>query len=246
MKPEDVRVKLRVRKNARIERNEALGTGGKGWRVLLAGLGLAVILAGGCGYAAGTGDGRAGGTAERSTAPPAAEIGHPALGSPDAPVAMVEYADFQCPFCGKFARDTEPELIEKYVKDGTLRIEWRDFPYLGQESANAAFAARAAQAQGGFWRYHDLLYANQESTNSGAFSDEVLIRFAREAGLDVERFEGNMKGGKYEGIVADDFEESKAEGVSGTPTFLINGEALVGAQPREVFEDAIEKAAEDG
>lgn len=212
MKPEEVRVKPQTLEAAKLERNEALGTGGKGWRMLLAGLGLAVMLAGGCASAVGTGDGGAPGPAERSMAqggsgvPTSAEadLDHPSLGSPDAPVTMVEYSDFQCPFCGKFARETEPELIEKYVDDGTLRIEWRDFPYLGQESANAAFAARAAQAQGGFWRYHDILYANQESTNSGAFSDERLLGFAREAGLNVEKFEGDMKGGKYANLATAD------------------------------------------
>ena len=76
-----------------------------------------------------------------------------ALGEADAPVVMVAYSEFQCPFCGKFARDTEPVLIEKYVEDGTLRIEWRDFPYLGPESTVAARGGRAAAAQdrfGGF------------------------------------------------------------------------------------------------
>ena len=75
--------------------------------------------------------------------------------------------------------------MEEYVEDGTLRIEWHDFPYLGQESLTAAVAARAAQDQGMFWEYHDLLYRNQ----AGGFSLEKLIGLAGEAGLDVERFE---------------------------------------------------------
>jgi protein-disulfide isomerase len=70
--------------------------------------------------------------------------------------------------------------VQEYVEEGTLRIEWRDFPYLGQESVNAAMAARAAQAQGKFWEYHDLLYQNQ----SGGFPREKLVALAREAGLD--------------------------------------------------------------
>jgi protein-disulfide isomerase len=165
-------------------------------------------------------------------------LGHPALGDAGAPVVMIEYADFQCPFCGKFAREVEPKLVEKYVESGMLRMEWRDFPYLGQESAGAALAARAAQEQGKFWEYHDLLYENK----SGGFSYEKLVELAREAGLDVEQFESDLTSGRYEGAVARDFQEGQRMGITGTPTFVINGEVLAGLQPVEVFEDAIEQA----
>ena len=132
-------------------------------------------------------------------------------------------------------------MERRYIEDGTLRLEWRDFPYLGEESRRAAVAARAAQEQGKFWEYHDLLYENQGSKNAGAFSDESLIGFAREAGLDVERFESSFKGGKYEDIVEQVFREAQDAGIQGTPTFLINGRILVGAQPLEVFEQMIEE-----
>ena len=122
-----------------------------------------------------------------------------------------------------------------------MRLEWRDFPYLGEESRRAAVAARAAQEQEKFWEYHDLLYENQGSKNAGALSDESLIGFAREAGLDVERFESSFKGGKYEDIVEQVFREAQDAGIQGTPTFLINGRILVGAQPLEVFEQMIEE-----
>jgi len=135
----------------------------------------------------------------------------------------------------------EPELERRYIEDGTLRLEWRDFPYLGEESRKAAVAARAAQEQERFWEYHDLLYENQGSKNAGAFSDDSLIGFAREAGLDVERFESSFKGGKYEDIVEQVFREAQDAGIQGTPTFLINGRILMGAQPLEVFEQMIEE-----
>jgi protein-disulfide isomerase len=131
--------------------------------------------------------------------------------------------------------------VESYVEDGTLRLEWRDFPYLGQESANAALAARAAQDQGKFWEYHDLLYKNQ----SGGFSDERLIELAREAGLDVEKFEEDLASGRFEGSVVEDFQEGQQKGITGTPTFVINGRVLAGLQPLEVYEDAIEQAEEE-
>ena len=129
--------------------------------------------------------------------------------------------------------------MKEYVEDGTLRVEWRDFPYLGQESLNAAVAARAAQEQGKFWEYHELLYRNQ----SGGFSMEKLLGLADEAGLDVERFEGDLASpDRYTQVVAEDFREGQKRGISGTPTFVINGQVIAGLQPVEVYEDAIERA----
>ena len=131
--------------------------------------------------------------------------------------------------------------MERYVESGTLRLEWRDFPYLGQESVTAALAARAAQDQGKFWEYHDLLYENQ----AGGFSEERLIELAREAGLDVEKFEEDLASGRFEGSVVEDFQEGQQMGITGTPTFVINGRVLAGLQPLEVYEDAIEQAEEE-
>jgi protein-disulfide isomerase len=119
-----------------------------------------------------------------------------------------------------------------------LRIEWRDFPYRGQESVNAAVAARAAQGQGKFWEYHDLLYEEQSS----GFSDENLIALAKKAGLDVQRFEIDYKSARYAGLVRADFEKGQSIGVNGTPTFFINDRVLVGLQPLGVLEGAIEDA----
>ena len=129
--------------------------------------------------------------------------------------------------------------MEEYVEDGTLRIEWHDFPYLGQESLTAAVAARAAQDQGKFWEYHDLLYRNQ----SGGYPLEKLLGLAGEAGLDVERFESDLADpDRYTEIVADDFREGQQRGISGTPTFVINGRVIAGLQPLEVYEEAIAEA----
>jgi len=140
----------------------------------------------------------------------------------------------------------EPELVQRYVDDGTLRLEWRDFPYLGQESRRAAVAARAAQEQGKFWEYHDILFQNQSGENSGAFSDENLVAFAEEAGLDIERFEAALASGEYEEVVEEDFREAQDAGIQGTPSFTINGQPLVGAQPVETFARVIEAEAGNG
>ncbi len=132
--------------------------------------------------------------------------------------------------------------MQRYINDGTLRLEWHDFPYLGEESVQAAVAARAAQEQGKFWEYHDILYQNQDGENRGAFSEENLVAFSEEAGLDVERFEAALESGKYEEVVQEDFREAQDAGIQGTPTFEINGQPLVGLQPVETFAQAIEEA----
>ena len=166
-----------------------------------------------------------------------------ALGEVDAPVVMLAYSEFQCPFCGKFARDTEPTLIDKYVEDGTLRIEWRDFPYLGPESTTAAQGGRAAAEQDSFWEFHDEMYANQLPPNSGNLDEEYLADIADELGLDVDQFRADMKSKATDQGIARDFSEGQAIGVTGTPAFVINGVPVIGAQPTEVFEQTIEQAA---
>ena len=167
-----------------------------------------------------------------------------AIGDVDAPVVMLNYSEFQCPFCGKFARSTERTLVEKYVEDGTLRIEWRDFPYLGEESTRAAVAARAAGEQGKFWEFHDALFADQAPPNSGSLTEDHLVGVASDLGLDAERFRTDMSSRTIADAVARDFSEGQQIGVTGTPAFVVNGRPIIGAQPTEVFVDAIEEAAE--
>ena len=168
-----------------------------------------------------------------------------AMGEVDAPVVMLAYSEFQCPFCGKFARDTAPTLIEKYVEDGTLRIEWRDFPYLGAESTTAAQAGRAAGAQDSFWAFHDEMYADQLPPNSGKLDEDYVAGIADELGLDVEQFRADMTSEATQQAIADDFAQGQAIGVTGTPAFVINGVPVIGAQPTAVFEKTIEQAAAD-
>ena len=165
-----------------------------------------------------------------------------ALGKVDAPVVMVAYSDFQCPYCGKFARETEKTLIKKYVDTGVLRIEWRDFPYLGDESVVSAHAARAAAEQGKFWEYHDALYAKQLPPNSGQLTKSYLTDLARKTGLDVEKFTTDMDSQLSEKLVRRDFDEALSIGLSGTPSFLINGTPIIGAMPLADFEASIKRA----
>ncbi|GAA1294172.1 DsbA family protein [Streptomyces javensis] len=167
-----------------------------------------------------------------------------AVGRADAPVVMIEYSDFQCPFCGQFARKTEPELLRSYVDKGILRIEWRNFPVFGEESEQAALAGWAAGRQKKFWEFHDVAYGKPRERNAGEFSDENLIDMAREAGItDIERFQADMASGKARSAVQKDQEEGYNLGVASTPAFLINGRPVLGAQPTATFKEAVEAAA---
>ncbi|MFJ7267347.1 DsbA family protein [Streptomyces sp. NPDC099050] len=164
-----------------------------------------------------------------------------AAGRADAPVVLIEYSDFKCGYCGKFARDTEPALVKKYVEDGTLRIEWRNFPIFGADSEAAAKAAWAAGQQDRFAQFHAAAYA--EGAKEKGFVAERLTELAREAGVpDLERFETDMAGEKAAAALAKDQEEGYRIGVTSTPSFLINGQPLAGAQPAAAFEAAIARA----
>lgn len=168
-----------------------------------------------------------------------------AVGEPDAPVVLIEYSDFQCPYCGRFARETKPELVRTYVDEGVLRIEWRNFPIFGAESDQAARAAWAAGQQGRFWEFHDVAFAEPRERNSGDFAEDALVAMAEEAGVaDLARFRGDMDSDAASTAVARDSEEGFALGVTSTPAFLINGEPMLGAQPTRDFADAVERAAE--
>ncbi|ATW49351.1 DsbA family protein [Streptomyces peucetius] len=164
-----------------------------------------------------------------------------AQGRTDAPVVMIEYADFQCGYCGKFARDTEPELVKKYVADGTLRIEWRNFPIFGEESESAARAAWAAGQQGRFWEFHAAGYA--EGAKEKGFGKDRLRTLADEAGVaDLDRFARDLDSDAARLAVKKDQEEAYGLGATSTPSFLINGRPVAGAQPTQTFTDAIETA----
>ncbi|MGW3325049.1 DsbA family protein [Streptomyces virginiae] len=161
-----------------------------------------------------------------------------AVGRADAPVVLIEYSDFKCGYCGKFARDTEPELVKKYVQDGTLRIEWRNFPIFGAESEAAAKAAWAAGQQDRFDAFHAAAYAG--GSKEKGFAEPRLVELAREAGVpDLERFTADMAGEQAAAALRKDQEEGYRIGVTSTPSFLLNGRPIAGAQPLDTFTAAI-------
>jgi protein-disulfide isomerase len=156
-------------------------------------------------------------------------------GNPNAPVTIVEFSDFQCPFC----RTAEPaikEVLERY-KD-KVRFSYRDFPIerIHPMAKQAAEASRCAGEQGKFWEYHDLLYANQANLDQAG-----LIGHARTVGLDMDRFSTCLMTGKFEAPVNSDLQLGIKAGVSGTPAFYINGVYLSGAQPVSAFEKVIQE-----
>jgi protein-disulfide isomerase len=166
-----------------------------------------------------------------------------ALGPVDAPVVLVEYADYRCPFCGLFSRDTLPPLVEKYVKSGELRVEWRDLPVFGEQSTMAAVAGRAAGNQGKFWEFNKAAFAIAPERGHADLSRERLVQIAQEAGVpDMTRFEADLDSTELQQAVSKDAQEAASLGATGTPTFLVNDTPLVGAQPLATFEKAIEAA----
>ena len=165
-----------------------------------------------------------------------------ALGSVHAPVVMVEYADYRCPFCAAFDKETLPALMKRYVDTGVLRIEWREFPVFGQQSIDAAVAGRAAAQQGLFWQYHHALFALAPRMGHADLSRQVLIDTARTVGVpNLTAFTAALDSAKLRSQVMSDAAEAQGLGASGTPTFLVGSEPLVGAQPLSVFSEVIDQ-----
>ncbi|MGW1680281.1 DsbA family protein [Saccharopolyspora sp. NPDC002376] len=165
-----------------------------------------------------------------------------AMGRADAPVVMIKYEDFRCSFCSKFTADIEPELIKRYVDTGVLRIEWRDFPIFGDESVEVAKAARAAARQDRFWQFHNAAYARGNGEEKPSFPDETIQQVAREAGVpDLAKFNADRNDPEILQAIQLDAAEGQALGVSSTPSFIVNGQAVLGAQPLDQFVAVIEE-----
>src|SRR6266508_2564516 len=161
-------------------------------------------------------------------------------GDPNAPITIIEFADFQCPYCGRFFAQTEPQIDKAYLQSGKVRFGYFDFAFLGQESNWAAEAAECAADQNKFWEYHDTLYSSQSGENQGAFNKDNLKKFAEGLGLDTSAFNECFDSGKYTQLIQDESSTASSIGVRSTPTFLINGQPLIGAQPFEAFQRVID------
>jgi protein-disulfide isomerase len=166
----------------------------------------------------------------------------PFLGSSEAPVTIVVFSDFQCPYCQSFAQESFPLIKKEYLETGKAKFVFRDFPLAFHEYAQkAAEAAECAQEQGKFWEYHDKIFENQR-----ALEIANLKQHAQDLGLNQAAFENCLDSGQMAQEVKKDFEEGSRYGVEGTPAFFVNGTPLVGAQPFPVFQKVIEQELNDG
>ncbi len=172
-----------------------------------------------------------------------------AMGDPQAPVTIVEFTDYQCPYCARHAEQTLPQLIQQYIDSGEVYYVIKDFPIesIHPLARSAAGAARCAGEQDSYWQMHDELFARQPLWANGAHADSnaAFGRIAAELGLDPATFEACLQSGRQDARVEANFVEGRSLGVNATPTFYINGYPVPGAQPLEIFDLAIGLAKED-
>jgi protein-disulfide isomerase len=157
----------------------------------------------------------------------------PFTGPENAPITIVEFGDFKCTFCARFNRETVQSILNDY--EGQVRIVFRDYPILGTASLEAAFAAECANDQGAFWPYHDLLYENQQ-----ILGRDTYLALAEQLQLDLGAFTTCFDNQTHRDEVLADYADGQRLGVTGTPTFYVNGRPVVGAQPYTVFATAID------
>ena len=178
----------------------------------------------------------AGGKAAAPAAPTVYEIevgDAPVQGAAEAKVTIIEWADFQCPYCGRVG-PTLKQIMDEY--EGDVRIVFKHLPLSFHDRAGPAHqAAEAAHRQGRFWEMHDLIFANQRS-----LTDEDFLRYAVEIGLDVDQFKADLDSPSVRDRVQEDLKVAQSLGVTGTPTFIINGKKLSGAQPFPAFQSMID------
>ncbi len=162
-------------------------------------------------------------------------------GPADAPVKLVVFSDYQCPYCAAWSQDTLPTMLD-YVDSGDLRIEWREVNVFGSASEQAAKAAYAAALQDKHWEFHDALFSGGKPRSPAELTPEALTAVAEEIGLDTDRFITDMNSQETAEAVADNAAMGTDLGAFSTPTFILDGQPYVGAQPTDVFVDAIETA----
>ena len=158
-------------------------------------------------------------------------------GEADAPVTIIEFSDYECPFCARFYTQTLPSLEQQYINTGKVKFVYRDFPLsFHQNAQKAAEAAECAGDQGEYWGMHDKIFENQQSLSVANFK-----QWASDLGLNSEEFDSCLDSSRFASEVNADFSEGQSYGVTGTPAFFINGIKLVGAQPFSAFKQIIDQ-----
>lgn len=212
----------------------------------------ALILAGTLIYVFGPGKNGTPGVGELETAagrPPAIGDDY-VLGDVNAPVTIIEFGDYQCPFCGRFFTQTEPGIRENYIKTGKVKMVYKDLIIIdgfvagGQESKNSALAANCAGEQGKFWEYHDLLFeeeARDGEENNGNLTKSLFLNLARQLDLNEGQFTSCFDSKKYAAEVEGDTKEAETSlGQLSTPSTFVNDRLVSGAVPYDQFASVIE------
>lgn len=161
--------------------------------------------------------------------------GYPSMGPDDAPITIVEFSDFQCPFCRRFHDETFQALLDAYPDQ--IRFVYRNLPLtsIHSEAMPAAIASLCANDQNAYWDYHGKLFSSE------TLGEEIYIQYATALGLSVEEFNACLSSGKYDDFIQADMDFALNLGVQSTPTFFVNGLAIVGAQPLSNFQQIIDK-----
>lgn len=190
------------------------------------------------------------------------QVNFNAMGDPNAPVKIINYSDFKCAYCGRFATTTEHQVVEAYVATGKVYFEYRSVgQFLGPESARAAEAAYCAGDQGKFWEMHDVIFTNLlEGEKRGQFTDARLTAFAEKLNIDMGTFRDCFNNGKYASRLLEDQQNAAKDitsttnyaelvaagqyssGGLSTPSFVINGRLIPGAMPFSTFQQEIDAA----
>jgi protein-disulfide isomerase len=168
------------------------------------------------------------------------------LGSPSAPVEVIEFADFECPACGQYATITEPDVRTRLVNTGQVRVRYIDYPLpMHRNTWDASLAAACANDQGKFWEMHDALFANQDKWNGEATSRPrgPIAELAKSVGLDMTKYGACMDADTHRAKIQSHLAEAEKRNIGSTPTFVFNGTVVPSALPYDAFKKYVDDAA---
>jgi protein-disulfide isomerase len=170
------------------------------------------------------------------------EDGYYFLGAENAPITMIEYTDYQCPYCQAYTIQTFPEIKQKDISTGRVKYIVKDLPITGHTKAyNASNATRCSGEQGLYWEMHEKIFLAQRNWSGASDVDATFAEYAEELGADKETFEVCIATNKYAEQIAGDVQEANSVGISGTPSFTVNGFVAIGAQPYKNFAAMFER-----
>lgn len=223
---------------------------------ILSVVGLAVVLplslraskgsvAGADATAPSAAQGKSGETASTADIAKVSTKDSPFIGEESAPVTLAYWSDYQCPFCQRFDQETLPTLVSEYVEKGKLKIVFKDFAFLGQDSETAALAGRAVweAAPKSYFAWHEAMYAKQDAENGGWGNKEDILALTKTiSGINADKVARLMedKAGTYQKMIDADRAEGSEQGVNGTPGFVLGKQLIAGAVPTAQFTSAIE------